>query len=131
MGKNDSVLPKGGERRAGGHPPRLLGAGWRFPRLRDLPSGEAARWRGGVINEVLWGKSPAISPSPRNLFHSTTRHQSSCEVLAVHREDLQGHLSGTLCGRGPQKGWAGPAGLLQRCVRTSEGLREKCRVPKL
>lgn len=65
MGKNGSVLPKGGERRAGGPLPRLLEAGVAIPeagqprawdRHRDLPSGgpdgERESNKGGSGSEV-------------------------------------------------------------------------------
>lgn len=75
MGKNDSVLPKGGERSVGGPPARLLGGrggdsqGRAAPYSHELATGTGIcprgdsrdpRWR--ETKEVLGGNSPAISP---------------------------------------------------------------------
>lgn len=117
MGKNDSVLPKGGERRAGGPPPRLLGgrggasqsraarppavpyspglgAGMgicRRGRQQRHPTG-----RGSVTNEVLGGKSPAISSQPLSLHKQLSARPGARAGCAQGRPSRAASLEHTL-----------------------------------
>lgn len=145
MGKNDSALPKGAERSAGGPRP---GCWWPWQRLprpgspavpcsprpgagSDLPSGETAGTSDGEGERNQRGSGGEVTCQLLEPLSHQKPLSASPGTRCWPREDAEGRLSGTFSGRGPQKRWADPAGLLQRCVRTSsrEGLQGKHRVP--
>lgn len=98
---------------------------------RDLPSGGQPMERGRVTKEVLGEKSPAISSKPASLHKQLSTSPGARSWLCTGRTSRAISLEHS--GRGPQKRWADPAGLLQRCVRTSawEASGENTEFPEL